>query len=200
MAGLLLVAAGLPPLIWVLGSFRSDESMTSDVLAFQLFVGAMAGNPLLGFFSVDPLHAITLTDPLRLLARGIILNVAVRVGIIFDQSARRSRFAYQAAAECETVADIAKGVPRSVPNCQDALDAPVARLRGWLDMTSESAREQRSHLDGVGCRRSPARTGCRAACRRRQHHGGGVDLDAATNTHPDIIVIDLGIPELTPLA
>ena len=31
-------------------------------------------------------------------------------------------------------------------------------------------------------------------------HDGKAALDAAINTHPDIIVIDLGIPELTPLA
>ena len=31
-------------------------------------------------------------------------------------------------------------------------------------------------------------------------HDGKAALDAAINTHPDIIVIDLGMPELTPLA
>ena len=146
VAGFLLVAAGLPLLTWVLGSFRSDESMTSDVLTFQLFVvvvalvggiwpalvAAMAAGLLLDFFFVDPLYRVTITDPLHLLALVIFVIIAVLVSIVVDQAARRSRVASRAVAESETLANIASGVLSG----QDALDALVARLRESFGMTS----------------------------------------------------------------
>ncbi|MBC7591213.1 MAG: sensor histidine kinase KdpD [Salinibacterium sp.] len=146
MAGFLLVAAGLPLLTWVLGTFRSDESMTSDVLTFQLFVvvvalvggiwpavvAAMAAGLLLDFFFVDPLYTVTITDPLHLVALVIFVVVAVLVSIVVDQAARRSRVASRAVAESETLAHIASGVLSG----QDALDALVGRLRESFGMTS----------------------------------------------------------------
>ncbi|MGN6503328.1 MAG: ATP-binding protein [Pseudolysinimonas sp.] len=146
IAGFVLAAAGLPLLTWVLGAFRSDESITSDVLAFQLFVvivalvggiwpallSAMAAGFLLDFFFVDPLYTITITEPLHLLALVIFVVVAVLVSIVVDQAARRSRAAVRAKAESETLADIAG----SVLGGQDALEALVTRLRESFGMTS----------------------------------------------------------------
>ena len=42
VAGFLLALGGLPLLTWVLSLFRSDESLASDVLAFQLFIVIVA--------------------------------------------------------------------------------------------------------------------------------------------------------------
>ena len=146
IVGFLLAAVGLPLLTWGLSAFRSDESITSDVLAFQLFVvivalvggiwpavvSAMAAGLLLDFFFVDPLYTITITDPLHLLALVIFVVVAVLVSIVVDQAARRSRVAARAVAESETLANIASGVLSG----QDALDALVVRLRESFGMTS----------------------------------------------------------------
>ena len=152
IAGAALALVGLPLLTWLLGLFRSEESITSDVLAFQLFVvivalvggiwpavvSAVAAGMLLDYFFVDPLYTITVTEPLHLLALVIFVVVAVLVSLIVDQSARRSRLASRAAAESETLATIAG----SVLGGQDALDALISRLRESFGMTSVILRSQ----------------------------------------------------------
>lgn len=146
LMGFALAGAGIPLLTWLLHAFRSDDSITSDVLAFQLFVvivalvggvwpavvSAVAAGFLLDFFFVDPLYTITITEPLHLLALVIFVVVAVLVSIVVDQAARRSRSAARARAESETLASIAG----SVLSGQDALDALVTRLREAFGMTS----------------------------------------------------------------
>jgi two-component system sensor histidine kinase KdpD len=146
IAGAALALLGLPLLTWALSSFRSPDSITSDVLAFQLFVvivalvggiwpalvSAIAAGLLLDYFFVDPLYTITITQPLHLLALVIFVIVAVLVSIVVDQSSRRSRVASRAAAESETLANIAS----SVLGGQDALVALISRLRESFGMTS----------------------------------------------------------------
>lgn len=146
LIGFALAVVGLPLLTWLLGAFRSEESLTSDVLAFQLFIvvvalvggvwpavlSGVAAGFLLDFFFVDPLYTITITDPLHLLALVIFVVVAVLVSFVVDQAARRSRTASRAAAESETLSSIAG----SVLSGQDALQALVSRLREAFGMTS----------------------------------------------------------------
>jgi two-component system sensor histidine kinase KdpD len=144
--GFILAGVGLPLLTVVLGAFRTDESITSNVLAFQLFVvivalvggiwpalvAAIAAGLLLDYFFVKPLFTITIAEPLHLLALVIFVIVAVLVSIVVDQAARRSRAAYRAAAESETLANIAS----SVLSGQNALDALVSRFRESFGMAS----------------------------------------------------------------
>jgi len=146
VAGFLLALVGLPSLTWVLTLFRSDESLASDVLAFQLFivivalvggiwpavVTAVIAGLVLDFFFVAPLYTVTIADPLHLLALIIFVVVAVLVSTVVDQAARRSRLASRAAAESETLSNIAGGVLSGT----DALDALVSRLREAFGMTS----------------------------------------------------------------
>lgn len=144
--GSVVALLGLPLLTLLLSSFRSEESITSDVLAFQLFVvivalvggiwpavaSAMAAGLLLDYFFVEPLYTITIAEPLHLLALVIFVLVAVLVSIVVDQAARRSRAASRAAAESEMLSMIAG----SVLSGQDALEALVSRLRDAFGMTS----------------------------------------------------------------
>lgn len=144
--GFVLSLVGLPLLTWLLGAVRSEESITSDVLVYQLFVvvialvggiwpavvSAVAAGVLLDYFFVDPLYTITITEPLHLLALLIFVVVAVLVSIVVDQAARRSRTASRAAAESETLAAVAG----SVLSGADALEALVSRLRESFGMTS----------------------------------------------------------------
>ncbi len=146
IAGAALALVGLPLLTWTLSSVRNPDSITSDVLAFQLLVvivalvggiwpalaSAIAAGLLLDYFFVDPLYAITITQPLHLLALIIFMVVAVLVSFVVDQSSRRSRVASRAAAESETLANIAS----SVLGGQDALLALISRLRESFGMTS----------------------------------------------------------------
>lgn len=156
IAGFALALAGLPALTALLSLFRDDESVTADVLAFQLLVvvvalvggiwpavvSAVAAGVLLDFFFVAPLYTVTIADPLQLLAIVIFVVVAVLVSIVVDQAARRSRAASRAAAESETLATIAG----SVLGGQDALQALVSRLRESFGMTSVILRSQGSVL------------------------------------------------------
>jgi two-component system, OmpR family, sensor histidine kinase KdpD len=156
LLGFAITLAGLPLLTWLLSRFRSDESITSDVLAFQLFVvivalvggiwpaviAAIAAGVLLDYFFVDPLYTITIAEPFHLLALVIFVLVAVLVSIVVDQAARRSRAAARSAAEAETLASVAGSVLRG----QDALDALVGQLREAFGMTSVLLLERGSIL------------------------------------------------------
>ena len=144
--GFALAALGLPLLTYLLGLFRSEDSITSDVLAFQLFVvivalvggiwpallAAVGAGLLLDYFFVDPLYTITIAEPLHLLALVIFITVAVLVSIVVDQAARRARAATRAGAEAETLSNIASSVLAG----EDALQALVTRLRESFGMTS----------------------------------------------------------------
>lgn len=146
LIGFAVAVTGLPALAALLSRFRSDESITSDVLAFQLFVvvvalvggiwpallAAVGAGLLLDFFFVEPLYTITIAEPVHFLALVIFVVVAVLVSIVVDQAARRARTAARAAAEAETLSNIAG----SVLSGQDALQALVDRLRESFGMTS----------------------------------------------------------------
>ena len=146
LAGFALAFVGLPLLTWLLSALRSPDSITSDVLVFQLFVvivalvggiwpavlSAVAAGVLLDFFFVEPIYTITITDPLHLLALVIFVVVAVLVSIVVDQSTRRSRAASRAAAESETLV----GIAGSVISGADALQALVSRMRESFGLAS----------------------------------------------------------------
>ena len=146
LIGLATTVLGLPALTWLLGLFSSEESITADVLAFQLFVivvaliggiwpalaSAVLAGFLLDFFFVSPVYTVTINDPLHLVALLVFIIVAVLVSIVVDQAARRSRSAARAIAESETLATVAGSVLRG----QDALDALVSRMREAFRMTS----------------------------------------------------------------
>lgn len=151
LAGFLLTATGLPLLTWILWLLRSEESITNDVLSYQLLVvvvalvggiwpalvAAVTAGVLLDYFFVEPLFTVTVAEPLHLLALIIFVVVAVLVSVVVDQAARRSRSAARAAAESETLSAIAGAVLSG----QDALDALVSRLRESFGMTSVILRE-----------------------------------------------------------
>ncbi|MCU1441596.1 MAG: histidine kinase [Rhodoglobus sp.] len=146
VAGFVLATVGLPALSCTLRLLGDDESITIDVLAFQLLVVVVAlvggiwpalicavgAGALLDLFFVAPFYSVTIADPLHLVALVIFVVVAVLVSIVVDQAARRSLAATRSAAESETLADIAGSVLRG----QDALQALVSRLRESFGMTS----------------------------------------------------------------
>ncbi|WP_445451956.1 ATP-binding protein [Herbiconiux liukaitaii] len=135
-----------PLLTWLLTTFRSEESLTSDVLSFQLLVvvvaliggvwpalfAAVLSGITLDYFFVEPLYTVTITDPLHSLALGLYVVIGLLVSIVVDQAARRSRAARRAAAESELVATVAGSVLRG----EDALDALVAQTREAFGLVS----------------------------------------------------------------
>ena len=137
--GFVLALGGGPLVTWLLVTLRSDESITSDVLTFQLLVvlvalvggiwpalfAALLSGLTLDFFFVSPLYTVSVGEPLHLLALALYVVNAVLVSVVVDTAARRSRQARRAAAESELLASIAGSVLRG----QDALQALVDRTR-----------------------------------------------------------------------
>jgi len=151
IAGLLVAVVALPLLTLLLSLFRTDQSLPSDVLLFQLLIvvvalvggiwpallSAVIAGFLLDFFFVPPLYLIRITDPLHALALAIFVVVAALVSVVVDQAARRARLAARASAEAEVLVAVAGGVLQGA----DALQALVSRLRESFGMTSVVLRQ-----------------------------------------------------------
>ncbi|HEV7948710.1 MAG TPA: DUF4118 domain-containing protein [Glaciihabitans sp.] len=139
VAGLALALVGGPLVTWLLVSLRSSESITSDVLSYQLLVvlvalvggiwpalfAALLSGLTLDFFFVEPVHTVSVDEPLHLLALVLYVVNAVLVSYVVDQAARRTRAAQRSAAESELLATISGSVLRG----QSALQALISRTR-----------------------------------------------------------------------
>lgn len=144
-AGFLLAIIGGPLLTWLLASFRSPDSLISDVLTYQFLVvvvaliggiwpalfAAVLSGVTLDFFFVDPLYTITVNEPLHLLAIVLYVLNATLVSYVVDQAARRFRAATRATAESELLLSIAGNVLRG----QSALQAFVSRTKEAFNLT-----------------------------------------------------------------
>ncbi|MBC7402219.1 MAG: sensor histidine kinase KdpD [Microbacteriaceae bacterium] len=144
IAGFVLALVGGPLVTLLLVAFRSDDSITSDVLGFQLLVvvvalvggiwpavfAALLSGLTLDYYFVPPIYTVTVAKPAHLLALGLYVVNALLVSYVVDQAARRSRTALRAAAESELLATIAGSVLRG----QDAVQALVTRTREAFSM------------------------------------------------------------------
>ncbi|WP_094770566.1 ATP-binding protein [Microbacterium gorillae] len=149
--GFIVALIGGPLLSWLLLTFHSEASITSDVLAYQLLVvvvsliggiwpalfAAVLSGVTLDFLFVAPLYTVTIADPIHAVALGLYVVIAVLVSIIVDFAARRLRSAERSAAESELLATIAgsvlrgqSAVPALVSRTREALGATGVRLRG----------------------------------------------------------------------
>ncbi|MCT9819399.1 DUF4118 domain-containing protein [Microbacterium sp. W1N] len=137
--GFALALVGGPLLTWLLVALRSPESITSDVLAYQLLVvlvallggiwpavfAAVMSGLTLDFFFVAPLYTVTVADPLHAWALTLYVVIALLVSVVVDQAARATRAARRSAAESDLLATVAGSVLRG----EGALDALVSRTR-----------------------------------------------------------------------
>lgn len=144
--GFALALIGGPLLTLILTNVRSPESMTADVLSYQLLTvivalvggiwpalfAALLSGLTLDYFFVDPLYTITVGEPLHLIALILYVVIAALVSLVVDLAARRSREARRAAAEAELLANIAGGVIRG----EDAVQALVTRTREAFGLTT----------------------------------------------------------------
>jgi two-component system sensor histidine kinase KdpD len=145
LAGALIALVGGPLLTWALVRLRSADSITSDVLSYQLLVilvavvggvwpalfAALLSGLTLDFFFVEPIHTVTVDEPLHLFALVLYVLNAVLVSYVVDQAARRSRAARRAAAESELLATVSGSVLRG----DGALQALVSRTREAFGLT-----------------------------------------------------------------
>ncbi|HEY0240730.1 MAG TPA: DUF4118 domain-containing protein, partial [Friedmanniella sp.] len=146
LLALLLALIGGPLLTWLLVLARSEQSLASDVLAYQLLVvvialigglwpalfTALMSGMTLNYVFVAPVHTITVAEPVHILALALYVANGALVSLVVDQAARRSRVARRAAAESELLISVAGGVLRG----QDALGALLARTREAFGLTA----------------------------------------------------------------
>jgi two-component system sensor histidine kinase KdpD len=144
--GSIVALVGGPLVTWLLVSFRTSDTITSDVLGFQLLVvvvaliggiwpalfAALLSGLTLDFFFVAPLYTITIAKPEHILALVLYVLNALLVSYVVDQAARRSRIAIRAGAESELLATIAGSVLRG----QDALEALISRTKEAFTLSS----------------------------------------------------------------
>lgn len=144
--GFVLALLGGPLVTWILVLFRSPDSITSDVLFFQLLVvivalvggiwpalwAALMSGLTLDFFFVEPFYTITVDKGLHLLALVLYVLIAVLVSYVVDQAARRTRAASRAVAESELLATVSGSVIRG----EGAIEALVGRTREAFGLTA----------------------------------------------------------------
>lgn len=137
--GFAVALIGGPLLTWVLYVARTPESITSEVLAYQLLVvivalvggiwpalfAAVLSGLTLDFLFVAPQFTVEVSDPLHLWALLLYVVIALLVSYIVDQAARRARIAQRATAEAELLASVAGSVIRG----ESAVPALVSRAR-----------------------------------------------------------------------
>ncbi|QLD11804.1 sensor histidine kinase [Microbacterium oleivorans] len=145
MLGFVVALTGGPLLTWLLVALRSPESITSDVLAYQLLVvvvalvgglwpavfAAVMSGVTLDFFFVAPLYTVTISDPLHTWALVLYVVIALLVSIIVDRAARGVRAARRASAEAELLAAVAGSVLRG----DGSVPALVSRAREAFRMS-----------------------------------------------------------------
>ena len=139
IAGFVVALTAGPLLSWLLSTFHTETSITSDVLAYQLLVivvaliggiwpglfAAVLSGLSLNYLFVQPLYTLTIADPRQFLALVLYIVNVLLVSYVVDQAARRTREARRAAAESQLLATLAGSVLRG----EDALQAMVTRTR-----------------------------------------------------------------------
>lgn len=139
ITGFALALIGGPLLTWLLSAFRTEDSITSDVLSYQLLVvvvalvggiwpalfAAVMSGLTLDFFFIAPLYTVTVTKPTHLVALALYIIIAILVSLVVDRAARLTRAARRAAAESELLATVAGSVLRG----QGAIQALIDRAR-----------------------------------------------------------------------
>ena len=145
VAGFVIALVGGPLLTWLLYSLRTPESITSDVLSYQLLVvivalvggiwpavfAAVLSGLTLDYLFVAPQFQVAIADPLHLWALCLYVVTAVLVSYIVDQAARRERAAVRATAEAELLAAVAGSVLRG----ESAASTLVSKAREAFGMT-----------------------------------------------------------------
>ncbi|MFB7882831.1 DUF4118 domain-containing protein [Microbacterium sp. NPDC056057] len=142
--GFALALIGGPLLTWLLVSLRSEDTITSDVLAYQLLVvlvslvggiwpavfAAVMSGFTLNYFFVAPYYTVSVADPRNVWALVLYVVIAVLVSFIVDRAARAARSARRAEAEAELLANVAGSVLRG----ESAVPALISRTRESLGL------------------------------------------------------------------
>lgn len=201
--GFVTALAGGPLLSWLLIATGTEDSITTDVLAYQLLVvvvsliggiwpavfAAVLSGLTLDFLFIEPLYTVTIDDPDHALSLVLYVIIAVLVSVVVDQAARRARAARRAAAESELLATVAGSVLRG----ESAVPALISRAREAFGLAG--VRLVASDGTVLGTDGEPLRDGRRVELpvgdgrARLELHGR--DLDATERRLLDVVVAQL---------
>ncbi len=201
--GFVTALLGGPIISLLLLATGSDDSITTDVLSYQLLVvvvaliggiwpavfAAVLSGLTLDFLFIAPLHTVTISDPVHAIALVLYVVIAMLVSVVVDQAARRARAARRASAEAELLATVAGSVlrgevavPALVSRAREAFGLAGVRLIAAdgrvLATDGEPVRDDRRTTVPVGDGRATL-----------ELHGG--DLDAGTRCLLDVVVAQL---------
>ncbi|MFF8818636.1 MULTISPECIES: ATP-binding protein [Leucobacter] len=137
--GFVVALVGGPVLTYFLTLSRSPDSITADVLSYQLLTvivalvggiwpalfAAVLSGLTLDYFFIEPIFTVHIHEPLHLLSLGLYVIIASLVSFIVDRAARHTRAARRSAAESELIQTIAGSVLRG----DDAAQALADRTR-----------------------------------------------------------------------
>lgn len=154
-----------PVMSWWLISTRSEQSITSDVLLYQLLViataligglwpalsAAVVSGLTIDFFFIDPLGRITIEDAHHVLALALYGTTAIMVSVVVDRAARQTRTARRLGAESQLLATVAGSVLRG----QEAVEALLERTREAFALEAVQLRaEDGKSVQSVGSPKS----------------------------------------------
>jgi two-component system sensor histidine kinase KdpD len=124
LAGVVLAAAGLPPLTALLAAWRGHLDLADDLLIYLVAVvtitvlggfwpavlAAVAASLLLNWYFTEPLHTFTIAEPRNLLALLLFVTVAVAVSSVVHLAARRAVQASRSREEAAALLELAQTV------------------------------------------------------------------------------------------
>jgi two-component system, OmpR family, sensor histidine kinase KdpD len=124
LAGVLLAAAMLPVLTYVLTIFRPHLNLADELLLYLVVVvavtvvggfwpavlAAVAASLLLNWYFTEPIHTFTIQQPKELLALLLFVTVAVAVSSVVHLAARRAVQAARAREEAAALLELAQTV------------------------------------------------------------------------------------------
>jgi two-component system sensor histidine kinase KdpD len=124
LAGVLLAAAVLPLLTYVLTVFRPHLDIADELLVYLVVVvaitvvggfwpavlAAVASSLLLNWYFTEPIHTFTIEQPRELLALLLFVTVAVAVSSVVHLAARRAVQAARAREEAASLLELAQNV------------------------------------------------------------------------------------------
>ena len=124
LAGVLLAAAMLPLLTYVLTIFRPHLDIADELLIYLVVVvavtvlggfwpavlAAVAASVLLNWYFTEPIHTFTIQQPKELLALLLFVTVAVAVSSVVHLAARRAVQAARAREEAAALLELAQTV------------------------------------------------------------------------------------------
>ncbi|HVN12921.1 MAG TPA: DUF4118 domain-containing protein [Kineosporiaceae bacterium] len=157
-AGFALAVVGLPLLTALLVRLQDHISLPTDILAFLVFVvavalvgglapalvAAVAGFLLLNWWFTPPIHQFTIAERENVLALVAFLLVAVAVSTVVDLAARRTREAARARSEAASLSMLAGTVLRG----PRPLAALLEQVREVFQLDAVTLLERREGTDG----------------------------------------------------